>query len=492
MYRSVWLLTLFLLVDHCLVRTWAEGDWAHQVRELLSASRFSNSVWGVELLNINSGKVLFATNEHAQLKPASNQKLFCAAWALDQLDPKSRISTLLRVDGSIDHQGILHGDLRVIGGGDPTWGSDRDFTDATNQWTRLLGLIRAANIKKITGRLIGDISRTSGSRWGTNRLNSDLIHAYGAEISALNERENVVTIQVHPSTLNAPTRLVVQPISTYLIFTNRSRTVSTNHLSSPILLDRKPTSRLVRVDGTIPINSAPQSFQLSVPSPAEWFLHTLRKKLNEENIVVLGSNRVDSIKEEFSGSFITGTISSPSLSELTRVMLKESQNLYAECIFRFVGESLRDPLTTGSTSEHWATLKMTDWLGQRGIERSEILIEDGSGLSRGNRASAHAFVTLLRWSNGWRHRELFQSLLPAPGVDGTLKNRFKTFPMRHTLRAKTGSLNGVASLSGFMKSRQGDPLVFSVILNNHQPLNGKSAREEVDDLVELLGTWSPE
>jgi D-alanyl-D-alanine carboxypeptidase/D-alanyl-D-alanine-endopeptidase (penicillin-binding protein 4) len=245
------------------------------------------------------------------------------------------------------------------------------------------------------------------------------------------------------------------------------------------------------VTGEVRTNAVPQRFELAVSDPAAWFLDRLRKKLNESGVPVGGEDFVTGSMEGFSDWKILGEIQSPPMHEMISIMLKESQNLYAETLFRFTGEKMRQNLTGNFTSEQSAVLNMTDWLIARGINRAELRVEDGSGLSRGTLSSAHALVTLLRWSREWEHHSLFRSLLPVAGVDGTLRNRFIGSRLSRKLWAKTGSLNGVATLSGFMEGVQGDPLVFSVLLNNYQPKQGKNAREVVDELVELLSHWEP-
>ena len=485
------LLFLGVGILSCHVIAQAASDWDNQVARFTSSPRFDKSTWGIELVDLKFGRGLFATNEHVLLKLASNQKIFTAAWALAELGPNASITTLVRIHGKIDAQGVLNGDLVISGAGDPTWGSDRLFASGNHHWDAFLGLIRAAHIRQINGRLVADVSRVTGSRWGTNRLATDLIHSYAAEISALNEHENFVVARVHSSRMGSPAQLVITPATGSLAITNRTMTVGAEKPLVPLSFHRTSSAPLIYVTGEVRTNAVPQRFELAVSDPAAWFLDRLRKKLNESGVPVGGEDFVTGSMEGFSDCKILGEIQSPPMHEMISIMLKESQNLYAETLFRFTGEKMRQNLTGNFTSEQSAVLNMTDWLIARGINRAELRVEDGSGLSRGTLSSAHALVTLLRWSREWEHHSLFRSLLPLAGVDGTLRNRFIGSRLSRKLWAKTGSLNGVATLSGFMEGVQGDPLVFSVLLNNYQPTQGKNAREVVDELVELLSHWEP-
>ncbi len=489
--RLFWLFYWFVGILSWQVQAQPQKDWAHQMAKFVGSHRTDGALWGIEIANLNSGQLLFATNEHVLLKIASNQKLFSAAWALAELGPKTLLPTSVHIHGQIDSQGVLQGDLVISGVGDPTWGSDRVFASVAHQWESLLALIKSARIQKIDGRLVADVSRITGSRWGTNRLASDLIHPFAAEVSALNDHENYTVGRIQPSSLGLKADLSFVPSIDPHRFNNKVITVNGSQPLKPIYFWKTPSNDTIQLAGDIRTNGVPQRFELAVSDPPRWFLERFRKKLNESGVEVTGTNLVRETMERLPKANPLGVITSPPLHEIVSVMVKDSQNLYAETLFRLTGEKMRNRLPITFTSEQSAVLRMTDWLVARGIPRDELQVQDGSGLSTGSLSTAHGLVTLLRWSREWEHYEVFRSSLPVAGIDGTLKKRFIGSRSKGKLWAKTGTLTGVAALSGFMESESGELLVFSILLNNYKPAQGKNAREVLDDLIELMAEWQP-
>ena len=166
------------------------------------------------------------------------------------------------------------------------------------------------------------------------------------------------------------------------------------------------------------------------------------------------------------------------------LMMKPSQNLYAQLLLLQVGKRVETARSAGLNTEDIGLAEMQKFLAEAGVRKGEALIEEGSGLSRGALVTPHATTTLLRYMDKHRHAALFRDSLPVAGVDGTLKNRLKSGAATGNLRAKTGTLRYVNTLSGYVTNRSGERLVFSIMLNNYGAAGG--GRAEVDALGEML------
>lgn len=182
---------------------------------------------------------------------------------------------------------------------------------------------------------------------------------------------------------------------------------------------------------------------------------------------------------------ITSEISEP-LSTLVQHMNKESDNLYAECLFRTVAKE-----KGGEGSWTRGIEVMRKYMASIGIDTAHVRLTDGSGLSRMDMVTAGDFVTLLgHWYDihekpSWVKAAFYNSL-PIMGVDGTLKNRLKGTPAEGNIHAKTGSMTGVRSISGYLTTRDGEPLAFSIIVNNYTAPGSEAGKAEDAALLRLV------
>ncbi len=183
-----------------------------------------------------------------------------------------------------------------------------------------------------------------------------------------------------------------------------------------------------------------------------------------------------------------GFVESPPMSELAREIQKPSQNLYTDLLLAYCGEQKRGGQT--GTSEDMGIQELNRFLRELGIPAGEVVFEEGSGLSRNNVCTANATATLLKYMAGRPAGNTYREALPVAGVDGTLRNRLKNTPAAGKLKAKTGTLRWAISLSGYVTSAAGEPLVFSIMLNRfYNPGGTTSARAELDKIALLLTTF---
>ena len=455
----------------------------------LAQPKFSAAAWGVKIVSLDTGKVLFEHDAGKLLKPASNAKLYTSALAFDRLGPDFRIKTSLFSKSRPARAGTLRGDLVVYGRGDPSFAARFHRGAHTNLLAPLVDSLMSASVKRIVGDLVGDESFFRGPPLGTQWTWDDLQHDYGAEVSALTVEDNAVDLLVSPgSKAGAPCRITKLPASDYLRFDNRTRTIEAGGRSG-LTLYRPIGVNTVYVHGQLPLDSTNWVDAITVSRPALWFVTLLREELARAGILVSGRVRAvdwldrEALPDEGRGLVELAFVESPPLSELIARTMKPSQNLYAQLLLLQVGAARHSPANTAATTEELGLTELREFLAGAGIGRDEVLLEEGSGLSRGALATPNATVKLLRFMDRHRHAKAFRDTLPIAGVDGTLRRRLKATAAFDNARAKTGTLRYVNTLSGYVTTKAGERLVFSLMLNNY---DGSDARSDLDAMVVML------
>lgn len=425
------------------------------------------SGFSVYAIEAESGKVLCQSAQKS-LTPASIQKLITTAAALDHLGPDYCFETTLSYAGSIDQQNkTLKGDLILKGGCDPVFYSShfskhyqRTFTDWGNE-------IKSLDITKIEGNLILDLSALNQNTTPGGWIWEDIGNYYGAAPSPLTFADNLYKIHFQsPSEANRPvTILSVEPEIKNLTLINS--VLSSDIKSDLAIVYGAPGSLQQLIEGTIPKGRGNFTVKAAMPDPPVLAAQELIKSLSSQGIIITG----DIIKGvSQSSDQVINTIAakkSPPLSEIIVPLNKESINLIAEHLLLEIGrKSNNDPsLESGIQS-------VNEFIDKNGIFRDGFFPEDGSGLSRSGATTARTIVETLKYIYDSQNREVFLNSLPLAGSDGTLKNSFKGSPLENNVRAKTGSMERVRSIAGFMNSDNGKTIIFTLIINNFNPSNG--------------------
>lgn len=447
---------------------------------------FQRASWGILVRDANSGDVVFETNARKLLKPASNAKLFTAALALDQLGPDFRIATDILGTGRLTRRGTLRGDLIVYGRGDFSFAARFHEGDATVSLRRIVDAIRAQGVRRVQGDIVADDSFFAGAPFGASWTWDDLQYYYGAEVSALTTDDNVLDLFFTPGDRPGdPVRLQISPDTSYLRFDTGRLVTGAPNAARRVSVTRDLASREARAEGVLPAGGIPSTNAITVPEPGLFFAHRLREALAAEGISVAGDVRrspgAAARAREGASLAIDTSVESPPLRELLPWMLKPSQNLYAQLLFLQAGAS------AGNPSEEGGLRALRRFLEARGIPASEVLLDEGSGLSRSCLVTPAAVVELLQSMENHPARDVFLGALPVAGVDGTLRRRFRDTAAEGNLRAKTGTLRYVNALSGFVTNQSGQRLVFAVILNAYDPPpEGPGGRAAVDEIGRLL------
>lgn len=469
----------------------------------LNQPAFAQATWGVAVVAADSGEVLYATNAHKLLKPASTAKLFTGALVLDALGPDHRLRTDLVPTGPLTRHGHLHGDLLVHGRGDFSFAARFHQGDYAKSLEPIVDALRRAGVRHIDGAIVADDDHFSGPPFGTGWTWDDLQFYYGAEVGALNVDDNVIDLFVRPgAAAGDPVSLECRPDPVGLqLHLEGARTVA---VGGPrrIEIRRAPGSSEAFIEGTLPVGCPVWTDAVSVPEPALHFAGLLRARLEAAGIPVRGGYRHErgAVAGRRSSSAVPRpalpaiAVESPPLAELVERMMKPSQNLYAQLLLLHAGAAIPlEPTAAGSameesqTSEERGVRALEAFTRRIGIPAGEVRLDDGSGLSRSALVTPDAQVRLLRYMDRSPARAAFLDSLPVEGVDRSLGNRFRSARAAGNVRAKTGSIRYVSTLAGYVTNAAGRPLVFSAMLNAYVPSAGApSGRAAVDALVDLL------
>jgi serine-type D-Ala-D-Ala carboxypeptidase/endopeptidase (penicillin-binding protein 4) len=452
-----------------------------------------NAFWGIQIVNLGTGKPLYARNADRPFVPASNTKLFTAALALDRLGPDFRFHTRVLADTPPDAEGRIPGAVRLVGGGDPNL-SARAVPYRAGPVTgnplapieELADQVVARGVKRIDGGIIGDDTWYVWEPYPDGWAIDDTRYDYGAPVSALTVNDNALTLTLQPGARAGDLADVsFAPAVEYFNLDNRVRTVAAGG-PLKIQLDREPGRRQVRLWGTIPARSSGETLLLGIDDPAEFAARALRRALEDRGVVVGDGVDVrhrypneDEIKREPEAIELARHDSAPLVEDLA-ITAKVSQNLHAELALRAVARARRN---TGSRQAGMDEMKA--FLHQIGIRPESYSFSDGSGLDRTNLVTPEAVVKLLRHMYASAAREQWIALLPVGGVDGTLATRFPDIAAAARIHAKTGTLTHVSALSGYAERRDGTWVAFSILVNNH---NGTVAevRSVIDRICTLI------
>jgi serine-type D-Ala-D-Ala carboxypeptidase/endopeptidase (penicillin-binding protein 4) len=406
------------------------------------------------------------------MMPASNMKILTLAVAAESLGWDFRFTTTLEARGTIS-SGVLHGDLIVKSNGDPTVNTRNSRAAAVfNEWAQAL---RAAGIDSVDGRIVGDDQAFDdewiGAGWAWDYLQYD----YAAPVGALEYNEDFAMLTIDPAS-DAGGRPIVQLQSGSGLELVNHATTGTEGSANTIDYRRHLDRPVVEVIGSIPLGGKPDTRSVAVVNPTVFFAESLKSELSARGIAVTGpAVDFDDVAAEFMstnsttnhvGSASTSTMiaktESPPLRDIATVLMKISQNLYAETLLKAVG-AMEHGLGTTEGGRITARKTLSDW----GIKADSYVMYDGSGLSRYNYLTAGTVVdVLLHIYTDPRHRDAFLPALPIAGKDGTIATRMRGTRAEGNAIAKTGSISNARSLSGFVKTRDGELIVFSILAND--------------------------
>ena len=468
----------------------ADEPGLRQLREDLTrvfgAPIMARGVWAVDIRSLDTGQPIFALNPGKLTMPASNMKIVTLATAAEILGWDYRFTTTLEANAPVEN-GILRGDLFIRGTGDPTI-SRRNGRAGSVLFEWIVGL-RSAGINKVAGRIIGDDQAFDDERLGDGWSWDYLQYGYAAPVGALQFNENVAQLTIAPGASTGDPAAVKLPAAAGLTVLNRTMT-GPEGSTAAIDYRRRLYRPVLEVTGSVPAGGSTVERAIAVLNPTVHFAQSVKDALISAGIGVEGDavDRHDvasEVVEVTEPRRILVSTQSPTLREMGTVLMKVSQNLYAETFVKAMGAAGGGIGTTAG-----GRLAMEQLLMSWGIPRDAYIIADGSGLSRYNYVSADMITAILeRMYDDPRHRDPFLMTLPIAGRDGTVSSRMRDSLAEGNAVAKTGSIANVRSLSGYVRTRDGEMLVFSILANDF-PIPAATVNWTADLAVEILAAFS--
>ncbi|MBI2690150.1 MAG: D-alanyl-D-alanine carboxypeptidase/D-alanyl-D-alanine-endopeptidase [Acidobacteria bacterium] len=446
---------------------------------------------GMRVVSLD-GKVVYERNPRSWFVPASNTKLYSTSMALTKLGPDYRMTTRVTAEAPPDANGIVHGDIRLVGGGDPTFSGRAYPYDKTKEWgdetpgiADLARHLALRGVKGVTGAVLGDDTAYLWDPFPDGWSIDDPLYEYGAPVSALTMQDNSMRLEVRPAEMpGQQAEVYIYPDLGQVSLVPDVRTIGQGERGR-IRMDRPAHTSELLVYGTIALGAKPFSTLLAVPDPALYAAQALTDALRRQGIQVGEPARARHRTGEgdIGGDWpeILAEQRSRPLRELIQVVNKVSQNLHAELLLREVG---RQGNPFGSRERGVEALR--EFLGgQVGLQKDDVNFVDGSGLSRLTLLTPEATTKLLVYMAGTEAKEDWFASLPVGGEDGTLSRRFQGAAAKGKIHAKTGSLSHVSALGGYLDHPRRGRLAFTILLNNYNTA-AVEAREGIDKLVGAL------
>ena len=471
------------------------GSLARRLDALLDQPPFDRVTWGVSVVD-DRGRMLYQRNADRLFVPASSLKLVVAAVATARLPAEYRARTSVYVNGTL-RDGIVDGDLVLYGRGDPTWSSRCYGVDTLapgvcdSSFAALNAIadsLVSRGVRRVSGKIVGD-----GSYFEPTLVHAawnlfDLNWWYAAPVSGLGFNDNSVDFRVTPAdTVGRPPTITWTPELGLFSFENRARTgpadggstIGDNFYRAPGTMD-------IWAEGTAALGRHPWTESFALPDPNRYAARALAFSLQRRGVAVEGGavGTADSLSTR-----ATRCCSSPLVEYLGRPLadivfpiLNTSQNWFAEMLLKTLGREL------GAAGSWEAGLEVERrfLIDSMGIDSTAFALEDGSGLAAGNLVSPGAFSRLLGFMYRHPRRGPFLAALPRSGQPGSLLRRFVGTPIEGRVVAKTGSIDRVNTLSGYIEPPDGHVVVFSIAANAHA-IPGRQMLAQLDSIVVEIG-----
>ena len=444
--------------------------------------------WGASVVDLESGEEVFGRNTDGWFIPASTQKLFSAALAFHKLGPDHRMRTRVVGEGQLS-AGVWHGDLVLVGDGDPTL-CGPEFTGPLEAGSSglpcldsLAAHVAGKGVQRVTGRIIGDDSAFLWEPYPEGWGESDLLWDYAAPVSALTLHRNMVYVRVKPGAAPAePATVETFPAVGFFAVDARVRTIAGG---TNVKVIQGRDDRTLLVNGVVSVAAKGAGYPVAIRDPAQFAAMAFQQSLARRGILAGQSAGVrhafpplaSVVPSQAANEAVElAAYESPPLVQVLPHVLKNSQNLYAELALL---AAARDGKRT--ISRRQALQALLRFAQEIGVGEEDLALEDGSGLSRMTLMAPRALTSLLAYMDRSEHAEVWRALLPEGGVDGTLRNRFRGI-LEAKVQAKTGTMTQVGALAGYISTTRGRRLAFSLLVNNAN-LPASVVRQFIDTIV---------
>ncbi|MBI5678981.1 MAG: D-alanyl-D-alanine carboxypeptidase/D-alanyl-D-alanine-endopeptidase, partial [Planctomycetes bacterium] len=450
-----------------------------RIQILLKNPSLKNVSYGISVVSIKKNTPLFSYRDNDLFCIASNMKLLTTAAAIEYLGPDFEYRTSVDAHGVITASGELKGDIIIRGSGDPNLSGrfyNGNITSVPESWANA---IRSKGIRKVTGDIIADDSVFDRIYTNPNWPENQLSAWYCAPSCGLSFNDNCVDITlISDKKPGNVVTVLVEPSTSYFTIVNKcvSTSQKKEHAYS---IYRKPGTNQIFIKGKFWINASPEKTWVNVHNPALYLATVFKEILEKKGTIVQGCARVIDETDSSNSDLekITATVST--MKQTILVMNKNSQNFYAEQILKTLGLQIK-----GRGSSNAGIEVLHAFMKKLGFAPDEYQIEDGSGLSKGNKLSPRIITTLLAHMNEHPYRDVLYDSLPVSGIDGGLRHRMISSRYKNKIHAKTGYIAKTSALSGYIDTLNGDTLAFSILMNNFKDLG--AIRKIQDNICQIL------
>jgi D-alanyl-D-alanine carboxypeptidase/D-alanyl-D-alanine-endopeptidase (penicillin-binding protein 4) len=520
---------------------------AKQIEDLLGAPGVVRAHWGMKVMGLD-GSPIYGMNEGQFFQPASNAKLFTTATAIALLGGGTTFETRVVGKGVFHGTDKLTGDVVLIGDGDGNlsgrtvpYVSPKDRpkrekgapplpeVDALRYLAAMADQIAATGLKLVNGDVVGDDTLFPWEPYPEDWTIDDSVWGYGAPVSALTINDNQLNVTVSPGNVaGAPATVMVNPAVAYYTVDVSGLVTGAAKSGSQVQMERALGSKVLRVFGTIAVDSAPDEEEVAIHNPAEYAAVALKGMLEARGIVVTGTARAQHRLSVDTKGFVAETqeampelrVATPDLYPLGRygrgkslvvascdhcdpnalpmektmashrsaelredvgVTNKVSQNLHAELLLHQLGATVAGEGSTAQGSRVVRAFLTT----KVGIDAEDFVFFDGSGLSGHDLVTPRATARLLQYATAQPWFADWKKSLPVGGEDGSLMSRFPKPPLAGHVFAKTGTLGEARALSGYLECVSGRTVIFSIMVGNHAP-RSNADRDAMDKVVAAI------
>ena len=437
---------------------------------------------GIEVVDVTTGITLYQRNQNKLFIPASNMKLFSDAAALMILGPDYHFRNQLSMGVSELIKGQLNGNLYLKLPGDPSFNHDRLITllAALNEW----------KINRIHGNVVIDSGHANVNTYPPGWMARDLIYSYGAPLAPVMIDANRMLVTVNPAERAGESAIVeVDGDHGSIVIHNEAKTRARGERCGVSFVMKEDTNELT-VRGCVAIGQWAVQQKMAIRNPLIYAQRLIKKLLIEENItldgdVVLGKTP--------NGSLLLATDTSKPIAQLMADTLKPSDNLYADSLYLHAAAKLKGVPVNWDEAQ---TIIKGFLQQQTGIALQNAVLTDGSGLSRNDRVTPDQTVGLLRFLyERFPVTYEYIAALPISGRDGTLQRRFKRPEQQDLVRAKTGTMTGIVSLSGYVYTANAHTIAFAIFINTlpgTKPAVAGRSRSLIDSLCTYFLRQKPD
>ncbi len=470
------LLIIFVLLNALLVNAQKKAIkyQNHLINKELTKLKvdkdLKNAAISFYVIDTKTSEIITELNPNMSMIPASTQKLFTTATILELSGTEYRFRTKIQYSGKIDKtKKILNGNIYITGGGDPTLGSKYFYNGRQFDFIKQsVAEIKKAGINSVKGRIIADASIYSYEIASPKWLWEEVGNYYGVAANGLTVHDNLYTVHFKSPTLPGKLTKVIEITPNIPKLTFNNEVLSSNNRSDEAYIYGAPYTYTRFIRGTIP--KAKNDFKIkgAIPDPAYYLAWQFQQKLDSMGIKC--SKKASTIRLlELNGDTLKNkritlkTIYSPKIIEIINKTNKNSNNLFAEHLLHRIGylQNKEGSLQSGTKAVYY-------FWKLKGMDTNGLQLYDGSGLSRLNSISAKQFVFLLKYmKTKSKYFSSFYNSLPEAGKSGTLKSLGRNTVITGNLRAKSGSVARVRAYAGYVKTKSGRELAFSVNISNY-------------------------